>query len=79
MLLKGCTIEAKSSIEEKLNDYVFQLLLKGCTIEAGKRPSARTSRFEFQLLLKGCTIEALNPRIFDARFLVSVVVERMYD
>ena len=33
----------------------------------------------FQLLLKGCTIEALRLSAGSCRFLVSVVVERMYD
>ena len=34
LLLKRCTIEAKSRLSH-LRPTLFQLLLKGCTIEAG--------------------------------------------
>ena len=57
----------------------FQLLLKGCTIEAGLFDGDMSKIVEFQLLLKGCTIEANGSRTHNAPFLVSVVVERMYD
>ena len=59
---------------------LFQLLLKGCTIEAGAEGNRLLAECEFQLLLKGCTIEASGMQPMSCEiWLVSVVVERMYD
>ena len=50
----------KTSIEEQINDFVFQQLLEECTIGTQSTFEDQISEYVFQQLLEECTIGTPN-------------------
>ena len=78
LLLKGCTIEARTAVRFDVPKHCFSCCWKDVRLKLLLYPWIRMQQ-KFQLLLKGCTIEALFFFLDFLKNYVSVVVERMYD